>query len=170
MIIRLLFKLGTIEKGWDKVIMQRSESIVNELLVKIFNEILQIEEKTLKSGYFSDLSVREMHTIEKIGRKEQRMMSEVAQDLGITVGTLTTSINRVIKKGYVDRKRIEEDRRVVLVELTKKGKIAHRLHERFHNEMVRSMMDDLSEEEKDILIGSLDKLNEYFKAKYDSIK
>ena len=31
-------------------------------------------------------------------------------------------------------------------------------------------MDDLSEEEKDILIGSLDKLNEYFKAKYDSIK
>ena len=102
MIIRLLFKLGTIEKGWDKVIMQRSESIVNELLVKIFNEILQIEEKTLKSGYFSDLSVREMHTIEKIGRKEQRMMSEVAQDLGITVGTLTTSINRLIKKGYVE--------------------------------------------------------------------
>ncbi|WP_066894160.1 MarR family winged helix-turn-helix transcriptional regulator [Clostridium nigeriense] len=150
--------------------MQKDVSIVNELLVKIFNEILQIEEKTLKNGHFSDLSVREMHTVEAIGRKEKRMMSEVAQDLGITVGTLTTSINRLIKKGYVERSRIEEDRRVVLVELTKKGKVAHRLHERFHNEMVRSMMDSLSEREQEVLISSLGKLNNYFKIKCESIK
>ncbi|MBD7915914.1 MarR family transcriptional regulator [Clostridium sp. Sa3CUN1] len=150
--------------------MQKDVSIVNELLVKIFNEILQIEEKTLKNGHFSDLSVREMHTVEAIGRKEKRMMSEVAQDLGITVGTLTTAINRLIKKGYVERSRIEEDRRVVLVELTKKGKIAHRLHERFHSEMVRSMLDTLLDEEKEILISSLGKLNSYFKEKCESIK
>lgn len=150
--------------------MERHRNVVNELLVKIFNEILQIEEKTLRSGHFSDLSVREMHTIETIGRKDQRMMSEVAQDLGITVGTLTTSINRLIKKGYVDRKRIEEDRRVVLVELTKKGKVAHRLHDRFHNEMVKTMMDGLSEDEKEVLINSLEKLNVYFKDKCENIK
>ncbi len=150
--------------------MQKDISVVNELLVKIFNEILQIEEKTLKNGHFSDLSVREMHTIEAIGRKEKRMMSEVAQDLGITVGTLTTSINRLIKKEYVERSRIEEDRRVVLVELTNKGKVAHRLHERFHNEMVTSMMENLSENEKEVLIGALGKLNNYFKDKCESIK
>lgn len=150
--------------------MERHRNVVNELLVKIFDEILQIEEKTLRSGHFSDLSVREMHTIETIGRKDQRMMSEVAQDLGITVGTLTTSINRLIKKGYVDRKRIEEDRRVVLVELTKKGKVAHRLHDRFHNEMVKTMMDGLSEDEKEVLINSLEKLNIYFKDKCENIK
>ncbi|MDZ5000465.1 MarR family transcriptional regulator [Clostridium perfringens] len=149
--------------------MERSENVVNELLVKIFNEILQIEEKTLRNGHFSDLSVREMHTIEAIGRK-QRMMSEVAQDLGITVGTLTTAINRLIKKGYVDRKRIEEDRRVVLVELTKKGKVAHRLHERFHNEMVKSMMGGLLDKERDVLVESLEKLNNYFKEKCESIE
>ena len=157
-------------KGWDIIIMERHRNVVNELLVKIFNEILQIEEKTLRSGHFSDLSVREMHTIETIGRKNQRMMSEVAQDLGITVGTLTTSINRLIKKGYVDRKIIEEDRRVVLVELTKKGKVAHRLHDRFHNEMVKTMMDGLSEDEKEVLINSLEKLNIYFKDKCENIK
>ena len=111
-----------------------------------------------------------MHTIEALGRKEKRMMSEVAQDLGITVGTLTTSINRLIKKEYVERSRIEEDRRVVLVELTKKGKVAHRLHERFHSEMVRSMMDYLSEKEKKVFIGSLEKLNNYFKEKCEAIK
>lgn len=150
--------------------MQKETSVVNELLVKIFNEILQIEEKTLKSGYFSDLSVREMHTIEAIGSKSKRMMTEVAQDLGITVGTLTTSINRLIKKGYVERSRIEEDRRVVLVELTKKGKVANRLHERFHNEMVKEMMNGLLDDEKEVLITSLNKLNKYFIEKCESIK
>lgn len=150
--------------------MQKETSVVNELLVKIFNEILQIEEKTLKSGYFSNLSVREMHTIEAIGSKSKRMMSEVAQDLGITVGTLTTSINRLIKKGYVERSRIEEDRRVVLVELTKKGKVANRLHERFHNEMVKEMMNGLLDDEKEVLITSLNKLNKYFIEKCESIK
>ena len=61
-------------------------------------------------------------------------------------------------------------RRVVLVELTKKGKVAHRLHERFHSEMVRSMMDYLSEKEKKVFIGSLEKLNNYFKEKCEAIK
>ena len=73
------------------------------------------------------------------------------------------------KKEYVERSRIEEDRRVVLVELTNKGKVAHRLHERFHNEMVTSMMDNLSENEKEVLIGALGKLNKYFKDKCESI-
>ena len=150
--------------------MKRDVSVVNELLVKIFNEILQIEEKTLRSGHFSDLSIREMHTIEAIGRKEKRMMSEVAQDLGITVGTLTTSINRLIKKEYVNRSRIEEERRVVLVELTQKGKVALRLHEKFHNEMVISMIDTLEEDEKEVLIRSLNKLNKYFIEKCEAIK
>ena len=32
-------------------------------------------------------------------------MGEIAHDLRITVGTLTTAINRLIKKGYVERKK-----------------------------------------------------------------
>ncbi|WP_459835242.1 MarR family winged helix-turn-helix transcriptional regulator [Clostridium carnis] len=150
--------------------MRKAEKIVNELLVQIFNDILQIEERTLKQGHFSDLSVTEMHTIEAIGMYDKRTMSEVAQDLEITVGTLTTAINKLIKKDYVERKRIEEDRRVVLVGLTKKGKLAYRLHEKFHSEMVKSTIDGLTEKEEEVLISSLERLNEYFKEKHELIK
>ncbi|GAB6169937.1 MarR family transcriptional regulator [Clostridium carnis] len=152
------------------MIMRKAEKIVNELLVQIFNDILQIEERTLKQGHFSDLSVTEMHTIEAIGMYDKRTMSEVAQDLEITVGTLTTAINKLIKKDYVERKRIEEDRRVVLVGLTKKGKLAYRLHEKFHSEMVKSTIDGLTEKEEEVLISSLERLNEYFKEKHELIK
>ncbi|MGL5354667.1 MAG: MarR family winged helix-turn-helix transcriptional regulator [Clostridium sp.] len=150
--------------------MKKTQKVLNELLVQIFDDILQIEEKTLKYGALSDLSVTEMHTLEAIGMYTQRTMSEVAQDLKITVGTLTTAINKLIKKDYVVRKRIEEDRRVVLVELTKKGKLAYRLHEKFHNDMINATIDGLSEGEEDILISSLEKLNCFFKEKNELIK
>ncbi|MBU5590958.1 MarR family transcriptional regulator [Clostridium sp. MSJ-4] len=146
--------------------MSKSIHVLNELLVDIFNDILQIEQNALRNGELNDLSVTEIHTIEAIGMYEARTMSEVATDLKITVGTLTTAINKLIKKGYVERKRIEEDRRVVLIQLTKRGKLAYRLHEKFHSDMIKATINGLSEEEEKTLISSLEKLNSFFKEKY----
>lgn len=147
--------------------MDKSRRMINELLVQLFNDVLQIEEHSLKNGVISDLSITEIHTIEAIGMYTERTMSEVAQILKITVGTLTTAINKLIKKGYVERKRIEEDRRVVLIKLTKRGKLAFRIHEKFHQDMVNTSIDGLNEEEEEILISSLNKINIFFKEKYE---
>jgi Transcriptional regulators len=147
--------------------MNRIEQVINELLVKIFNDILIIEQKTLKSGVLNDLSVTEIHTIEAIGMYTARNMSEVAADLKITLGTLTTAINKLIKKGYVERNRIETDRRVVQVQLTKKGKLAYRLHEKFHGDMIKDIVDGLEPTEEEILVTSLSKLSKFFKEKND---
>jgi DNA-binding MarR family transcriptional regulator len=147
--------------------MNRSFEIISELLVDIFNDILQIEQNELQNGHLNDLSVTEIHTIEAIGMYVPRSMSEVAADLQITVGTLTTAVNRLIKKGYVERKRIEEDRRVVQIQLTKKGKLAYRIHQKFHVDMVKETIEDLSEGEEKVLIASLDKLNNFFRKKYN---
>lgn len=149
--------------------MEKTERVLNELLVQIFNDILQIEEQALKQGPLNDLTVTEMHTIECIGMYTERTMSEVAQDLKITVGTLTTAINKLIKKGYAERKRIEEDRRVVLVKLTKKGKLAYRIHEKFHREMILTTIEGLTKPEETVLISSLEKLNKFFKDKYELV-
>ncbi len=146
--------------------MNKSTTMINEILVQLFNDVLQIEEQSLKNGIFSDVSITEVHTIEVIGMYNERTMSEVAQRLKITVSTLTTAINKLIKKGYVERKRIEEDRRVVLVKLTKKGKLAYKLHQRFHKKMINNAIEGLSLEEEKILLSSLNKLNDFFKEKY----
>ena len=147
--------------------MNRIEQVINELLVKIFNDILVIEQKTLKNGVLNDLSVTEIHTIEAIGMYTARNMSEVAADLKITLGTLTTAINKLIKKGYVERNRIETDRRVVQVQLTKKGKLAYRLHEKFHGDMIKDIVEGLEPTEEEILVTSLSKLSKFFKEKND---
>ncbi|MBU3158936.1 MarR family transcriptional regulator [Clostridium frigoris] len=146
--------------------MSRSVGVVNELLVETFSDITQIEQRALKEGILNDISVTEVHTIDAIGMYEYRTMSEVAQDLRITVGTLTTAINKLLKKGYVDRKRGEEDRRSVMITLTRKGKLAYRIHNRFHSNMVHATIDGLNEEEEEVLIKSLEKLNDFFKNNY----
>jgi DNA-binding MarR family transcriptional regulator len=143
-----------------------NKKILNELLVETFNDILQIEQKALKEGVLKDLSITEIHTIEAIGMYGSRTMSEAAQDLNITVGTLTTAINKLVKKEYVERQRGQEDRRSVMIALSRKGKLAYRIHQRFHQEMVEATINGLTNEEEDILIKSLEKLNSFFKYKY----
>lgn len=147
--------------------MSKTINVLNELLVDIFNDILTIEQRALSEGEFKDLSITEIHTIEAIGMYEARSMSEVAKDLKITVGTLTTAINNLVKKDYVERKRVEEDRRVVLIQLTKRGKLAYRIHDKFHKDMVRATIEDLGEQEEQVLVKSLEKLNVFFKSKYN---
>ncbi|ABK60525.1 MarR family winged helix-turn-helix transcriptional regulator [Clostridium novyi] len=142
------------------------KTILNELLVSTFNEILTIEQTALKSGKLNDLSVTEIHTIEAIGMYKPRTMSEVAGDLGITVGTLTTAINNLVKKEYVERQKDENDRRVVKIVLTKKGKLAYRVHEKFHSDMIKATIDGLTDEEEVLLAAALGKLNDFFKNNY----
>ncbi|ACB84428.1 MarR family winged helix-turn-helix transcriptional regulator [Natranaerobius thermophilus] len=140
-----------------------SEDVLNELLVDTFNDILAIQQRALQSRGLKDLSISEVHTIEKIGKYSRRTMSEVANELGITIGTLSTAINHLVKKGYVERVRSEEDRRIVYIKLTQKGMKANRIHEIFHNEMIEEAISELEEGEKEALIKSMGKLNAFFK-------
>lgn len=134
---------------------------INQYLVTIFNEVLSIEEDALKGSLFQDVSVKEMHTIEAIGMNRDRTMTQVANTLCVTVGTLTASIHNMVKKDYVERVRSEEDRRVVQLGLTKKGRVLYRLHDKFHREMVTETIDEMEPNEIDALIKGLRKLHEF---------
>ncbi|MFL0195092.1 MarR family winged helix-turn-helix transcriptional regulator [Clostridium sp. WILCCON 0269] len=147
--------------------MSKGINIINELLVDIFNDILEIEQKSLQYVAFKDLSITEIHTIEAIGMYKPRKMTEVACQLDITLGTLTTAINHLEKKEYALRRRSEEDRRIVYVQLTKKGKLAFRVHHKFHSDMVKRTIEGFTEDDEKILIKSLEKLNNFFKSNYN---
>lgn len=134
---------------------------VNTYLVRIFNEIMQIEEESLKTSEFKDITIKEMHTMEAIGLVDNPTSSEVATKLGITMGTLSVSIQNLVKKNYVERVPSEKDRRIVRLKLTKKGKLLYRLHHKFHMEMVEQTLTDLEIDEAQSLIKGLRNLNQF---------
>jgi DNA-binding MarR family transcriptional regulator len=142
-------------------------NIINELLVDTFNDILEIEQKSIQYMNFKDLSISEVHTIDAIGMYDPKRMTEIAGKLDITLGTLTIAINHLVKKEYVIRKRSDIDRRIVYISLTKKGELAYRIHQKFHQDMINECVKELSESEKKILIQSLKKLTHFFKSKYN---
>ncbi len=143
-------------------------STLNEVLVKLFRDITIIEEKTMKAGEYKDLTVNDMHVIEAIDINESKSMSVVAKTLSVTTGTLTISMNGLVKKGYVNRTRSEADRRVVLVSLTDKGCKAFLEHQRFHQQMIDAVVQGLSEDNQVILERALSNLIQFFRDISDS--
>lgn len=139
---------------------------INNMLVEVYDDVNRIEEFSIKQGVFSDISITEIHTIEAVGLYGSKTMSEIATALEITMGTLTIAVDRLINKGYLERSRSSTDRRIVNVNLTKRGKLAYRIHEKFHLEMVQAIMMDFTPEEEEILLTALSKLNKHLKEIY----
>jgi DNA-binding MarR family transcriptional regulator len=131
-----------------------------------FANILDIEEKCLKIGEFADLSITEMHVLDNIGLTTERTMSDTAKAVKVTSGTLTTAIDNLIKKGYVERRRSSEDRRVVKIRLTERGKAAYKSHEDFHKDLVISALQQLNSHEEEVLIKVLSNIDVFFSEKY----
>lgn len=152
--------------------MNDREQNMAETLVSIFEKVLVAEEKSLQKGYFSNLSLAEMHTLDAIGPYESRTMTETAQILGITVGTLTVSVDRLVKKGFVERRRDEDDRRVVRISLTRDGKLAARMHGKFHKVLAKHILEPYTEDEQELLLGLVHEVDDYLNtqvARYDNI-
>ncbi|MCF8017755.1 MAG: MarR family transcriptional regulator [Vallitaleaceae bacterium] len=148
--------------------MNEAYDALNDLLVKLFNNILTYEEKALITDDFKDISLNDMHVIEMIGLSQKKNMSSIAKSLEVTVGTLTIAINNLVKKGYVKRMRSAKDRRVVLVSLTEKGMYAYKHHEVFHDEMIKAIMKRLEGEQLDVLVKALNSVQEFFSANKES--
>lgn len=146
--------------------MNAQESHVNDLLLEIFDNILVTEQKALRRGNFSDLSIAEMHTLEGIGLYDAHTMSETAAALEITTGTLTVAVDKLVKKGYVERLRDESDRRVVRVRLTRKGKLAYRLHTKYHTLLVERLLLPLDATGKKTLVDTLETIADFVREQY----
>ncbi len=135
---------------------------LNTLLVTLFRNIMNIEQDALISGEFTDITMNDMHVIEAIECGDPKPSSVVAKKLSVTMGTLTKSIDRLTRTGYVLRERSDEDKRLVLLSLTEKGEKAYAHHRKFHEEMIQSAMAQFDQQEAGILIQSLQGLVDYF--------
>ncbi len=96
--------------------------------------------------------------------KEQTTMSSLSQDMHLTHGASTGMVDRLIKLKLVDRMRSEEDRRVVYVSITDRGReLVERMRDRRHS-ILKNIINSLTEEERKLFI----KVNTLLKEKLDT--
>lgn len=142
------------------------EETLNDLLVKLFKDILEVEAKCLITEEFADISYNDMHIIEAVGVEEPRNMTTVAHLMSVTTGTLTKAIDALCDKEYVLRERWEEDKRVVMLRLTDKGKAAYYHHEQFHRQMIKNISSEMTDKEAEVLVYALTKIVDFFQLNY----
>ena len=159
--------------------MKGNRAELNRFLVEVFDEILKTEEESL-AGSFSDLSLRELHLIEEVCRAEELKIevccqgardnraTAIAAAQRVTAGTLSTAVSLLERKGYLERRRDERDRRAVRIWPTEKARAAAQVHAAFHREMVDEILKTLSDQEAQVLVRALGSLTAFFREKYEA--
>jgi len=140
---------------------------VNDFLVNTFRSILKVEERVLQNEKCKNLSISELHLIEKIGTESAVTVTQIAEKLNITLPSVTAAINKLCLKGYVKKERSHEDRRTVWVTLTDAGREVEAIHEKFHKELVTSIAANFDDSEKETLLDMVRKLDDFFKMTLD---
>ena len=128
-----------------------------------FNEILKVEEQSLRRATRETVTVTELHLLDAVAQDEQATISSLAAATRVTVSTMTTGVKRLEAKQYLERVRETADRRVVRVRLTERGRALAYAHKRFHRRMARAVVDGLPEQELDALTRAMENLRDFFR-------
>ncbi|MBQ0079422.1 MAG: nitronate monooxygenase [Eubacterium sp.] len=145
--------------------MDKDVKKIKNMMVDIFSLVEKLEEESVKGSSFENLSLTEVHTLEAIGRGRPRTMTNVASVLGISVSTLTTAINKLVKKGYVERLKDENDKRIVRLRLTDAGVDVIVKHEENEDSLVGEALRRLSKNERARIERVLTEIDSFMKLK-----
>ena len=139
-----------------------NRELVNDFLVKLFNQIIDIEQLYMVKNGIVGLSVSELHLLDTISTFTNPTMSEIAQKATLTNGTITTAVKKLESKGCLERKKDPNDRRIIRVIITNKGHQAISVHNEFHDDMVARICDEQTLVENDVFIKALRQLTYFF--------
>ena len=136
---------------------------LNEMLTTAYRSICKVEEVMLRKLSNGDLSLHEMHMLERIGKHNGQnvTITDLAQDLDITPPSVTAMVKRLENKGFITKSRSGEDARRVCVLLTEQGRRAEVAHRLFHRKMVRAITKDLTDTEREAIASGLQKMNAF---------
>lgn len=142
--------------------MEKFNEDLNNFLVNTFNTILKLEESIIHHDNNTPLTISELHLIAAIEDESGSTISQIASRLNITLASVTVAVNKLIKKGFLVKNKNINDGRSVFINLTESGKKMNEYHNMFHDNMIRSISEKLTEDEKAILLILVRKLESYF--------
>jgi len=143
-----------------------SDEIVDKFtktLSSIYSNLMLREIEAIKNGVYRDLTFHEVHTIEAIGDLTNGTVSQLARNVGVTQSTMSTMIDKLVKKGLAQRIRSDKDRRVLHIHLTKKGNAAYKDHEDVHRQVTRNWLKALSKDEQQLTFEIMKRIDAAYK-------
>lgn len=97
-----------------KAIMERLDEVFHQMMRRMHHKLAKSMDDKLTGSQFM--------VLKRINDHGRITVTGMAEDLNVSLSAVTALIDRMYRAGYVVRVRDEEDRRLVWLELTDKGK------------------------------------------------
>jgi DNA-binding MarR family transcriptional regulator len=131
-----------------------------ENLIESFIRLTKLSEEIMRPREDSDFNPGVMFLLFMIYTKKEIKTTEIADHFGVTGGAATGIADKLEKMGLIERKRKDDDRRVVVAILTEKGQAFVEERKKEHIELYQEILKDLSHEEITNLIFLLNKIGD----------
>lgn len=106
-----------------------------------------------------NLGITEFSVLEVLFYQGKQTIQQIGNRILISSGSMTYVIDKLEKKGIIKRNDCREDRRVIHITLTAEGiKMMENIMPEYQD-MVNSFFRDLTEEESDVMVNFLKKVN-----------
>lgn len=106
-----------------------------------------------------DISISELSVLHYLFFKTKPSMSEMGKDLSVDLSTLTRIVDKLVKKNLIVRKPDLEDRRVVRVAMSRKGRAIGEKFKQEHKEKVKSILKQMMPEERNTFLNLLETIH-----------
>ena len=103
----------------------------------------------------ADLTFTQLRGLSVLARRQPLRMSDLAESLGMTPASASALIERMEQRRFVTRRSDADDRRTVLVELSRRGKHILDVMERGSSDHFGRLIEKMTPEERDALATTL---------------
>jgi DNA-binding MarR family transcriptional regulator len=102
---------------------------------------------------------KELQVVVFIGQNTNVKMTDISENLNSPLSTLTSVVDKLVEKKFLTRVHSAEDRRVVNVTLTPKGKNSYKTFLNRRDTMAEKVLSLYALDEQGVFIGFLDKMS-----------
>lgn len=85
-------------------------------------------------------------------------MSDLSESMGLANSTMTRMVDQLVRRGLVQRKPDDRDRRVILVGLTSKGREVRSALEMEFQEFFKLVLQEIKEDELSAVLDAMEKM------------
>lgn len=128
------------------------------LWVKLNRAYTVVQQKAAEDIRKKGLTVPQFAVLECLGHLGELSIGELTKKQLVTGGNMTLVLDNLEKEGLIKRKRLEENRRMVKVSLTEKGKQKFYKYFLPHAQFISQLLSVLSQNEQEKLANLLKKL------------
>ncbi len=132
---------------------------------RIINKIARMSQASRDFGTGELLPVAEIQAINTVGGNPGITVTELSLQLGLTKGTVSPIVNKLVEKDYLKKAKSTQDGRKLQLEITEKGETASLGYERYAVEYVSHYAQEISFGEWVMVNEILGKLEDFIDTK-----